>query len=235
MFIDEAKIAVQLNHANICQIFDLGKVDDSYFIALEFVHGKDLRVIFDRCKKAPISDSAAAMPIAQACFIIMKACEGLDYAHNKRDPNGNELHLVHRDVSPHNILVSYEGEIKLIDFGIAKAAGKVSETQQGILKGKFGYMSPEQVRGLPLDRRSDVFSIRAKAILRRSRRCATSKSCRRPPTIAASPTSSNVSCSKRSPKMWTIATRTPSTCMTICRRIYTPPVTFSRARNWPPG
>jgi len=99
------------------------------------------------------------MPIAQACFIIMKLCEGLDYAHNKRDPSGRELHLVHRDVSPQNVLISIEGEVKIIDFGIAKAAGKASKTQAGILKGKFGYMSPEQVRGLPIDRRSDVFSV----------------------------------------------------------------------------
>jgi serine/threonine protein kinase len=158
MFIDEAKIAVQLNHANICQIFDLGKVEDSYFIALEFVHGKDLRAIFDRCKQKPV-DGSTAMPIAQACFVVMKACEGLDYAHNKRDAQSHDLNLVHRDVSPQNVLISYEGEVKLIDFGIAKAAGKASKTQQGILKGKFGYMSPEQVRGLPLDRRSDIFSL----------------------------------------------------------------------------
>ncbi|HWE31406.1 MAG TPA: serine/threonine-protein kinase, partial [Polyangia bacterium] len=158
MFIDEAKIAVQLNHANIAQIFDLGKVDDSYFIALEFVHGKDVRGIYDRCKQKPV-DGMPNMPIAQACFIIMKACEGLDYAHNKRDAQGKELHLVHRDVSPQNVLISYEGEVKIIDFGIAKATGKASKTQQGILKGKFGYMSPEQVRGLPLDRRSDIFSL----------------------------------------------------------------------------
>ncbi|HEY1587619.1 MAG TPA: serine/threonine-protein kinase, partial [Polyangia bacterium] len=158
MFIDEAKIAVQLNHANIAQIFDLGKVDDSYFIALEFVHGKDVRGIYDRCKQKPV-DGMPNMPIAQACFIIMKACEGLDYAHNKRDAQGKELSLVHRDVSPQNVLISYEGEVKIIDFGIAKATGKASKTQQGILKGKFGYMSPEQVRGLPLDRRSDIFSL----------------------------------------------------------------------------
>ncbi|MFH2006431.1 MAG: serine/threonine-protein kinase [bacterium] len=154
MFIDEAKIAVQLNHANIAQIFDLGKVDDSYFIALEFIHGKDLRGIFDRCRA-----SGENMPIAQACFIIMKVCEGLDYAHNKRDASGREIGLVHRDVSPQNVLLSYEGEVKVIDFGIAKAAGKASKTQAGILKGKFGYMSPEQVRGLPLTRGSDIFSV----------------------------------------------------------------------------
>jgi serine/threonine protein kinase len=154
MFIDEAKIAVQLQHANIAQIFDLGKVDDSFFIALEFVHGKDLRAIFDLLRK-----TGDRMPTAQACFIIMQICEGLDYAHNKKDAQGRELNLVHRDVSPQNVLVGYEGELKLVDFGIAKAAGKASKTQAGILKGKFGYMSPEQVRGLPVDRRSDIFAL----------------------------------------------------------------------------
>ncbi len=153
MFIEEAKLSVQLNHANIAQIFDLGVVESSYYIALEHVHGRDLRGIFDRCRTV-----GEAMPVAQACFIAMKACEGLDYAHNKRDQSGRELALVHRDVSPQNVLVSFEGEVKIIDFGIAKAAGKGSKTQAGILKGKFGYMSPEQVRGLPVDRRSDVFS-----------------------------------------------------------------------------
>ena len=153
MFIEEAKLAVQLNHANIAQIFDLGVVDGAYYIALEHVHGRDLRGIFDRCRTA-----GEAMPVSQACFMVMKVCEGLDYAHNKRDQSGREISLVHRDVSPQNVLVSFEGEVKLIDFGIAKAAGKGSKTQAGILKGKFGYMSPEQVRGLPVDRRSDVFS-----------------------------------------------------------------------------
>ncbi|HTA19778.1 MAG TPA: protein kinase [Polyangia bacterium] len=154
MFIDEAKIAVQLQHANIAQIFDLGKVEDSYFIALEYVPGKDLRSIFDRLR-----GKGEVMTIQQACHIIMQVCEGLDYAHNKRDAQGRELHLVHRDISPQNVLIGYDGEVKLIDFGIAKAAGKASKTQAGILKGKFGYMSPEQVRGLPIDRRSDIFSV----------------------------------------------------------------------------
>ncbi len=154
MFIDEAKIAVQLQHANIAQIFDLGKVDDSFFIALEYVHGKDLRSIFDHGRK-----SDETLPVPQACFVVMQICEGLDYAHNKRDAQGRELNLVHRDVSPQNVLIGYDGEVKLVDFGIAKAAGKASKTQAGILKGKFGYMSPEQVRGLPVDRRSDIFSM----------------------------------------------------------------------------
>jgi serine/threonine protein kinase len=154
MFIDEAKIAVQLQHANIAQIFDLGKVDDSYFIALEYVNGRDLRGIFDDLRKR-----GQIMPAQQVCYLIMQLCEGLDYAHNKRDAQGRDLNLVHRDVSPQNVLIGYDGEVKLIDFGIAKAAGKASKTQAGILKGKFGYMSPEQVRGLPIDRRSDIFAL----------------------------------------------------------------------------
>ena len=94
-----------------------------------------------------------------ACFIVAKVSEGLDYAHKKRDALGRPLEIVHRDCSPQNVLISYEGECKLIDFGIAKAASRSSRTQAGVLKGKFGYMSPEQVRGLPLDRRSDLFSV----------------------------------------------------------------------------
>ncbi|HKU40681.1 MAG TPA: PEGA domain-containing protein [Polyangiales bacterium] len=154
MFVDEAKIAVQLTHANIAQIFDLGRVEGSFFIALEYVHGKDLRAIFNRTRQR-----GELLPIPLSCYAIMKLCEGLDYAHNKRDSNSELLNLVHRDVSPQNILISYEGEVKIIDFGIAKAAGKAGRTQAGILKGKFGYMSPEQVQGLDIDRRSDVFGV----------------------------------------------------------------------------
>jgi len=153
MFIDEAKIAVQLNHANIAQIFDLGNIDGSYFIALEYVHGKDLRTIWDRHNRRSL-----LLPIPMSVYIMIRICEGLDYAHRKKNAAGTDLNIVHRDVSPQNILVSYEGEVKIIDFGIAKAANKASRTQAGILKGKFGYMSPEQVRGLPLDGRSDIFS-----------------------------------------------------------------------------
>ncbi len=154
MFIDEAKIAVQLTHANIAQIFDLGRVDGSFFIALEYIHGKDLRAIFNRGRQR-----TELLPVPMSAYVIMKLCEGLDYAHNKRDAAGMFLNLVHRDVSPQNIIVSYEGEVKIIDFGIAKAAGKAGKTQAGILKGKFGYMSPEQVQGMEIDRRSDVFGV----------------------------------------------------------------------------
>ena len=154
MFKDEAKIAVQLNHGNIAQIYNLGNEQDSFYIALEYINGRDLRAVFQKCQQ-----QGKPMPISQACYVIMKICEGLDYAHNKKDKYQRELNIIHRDVSPPNILVSFEGEVKLIDFGVAKAAGRASRTQAGILKGKFGYMSPEQVRGMPLDRRSDVFSV----------------------------------------------------------------------------
>jgi eukaryotic-like serine/threonine-protein kinase len=154
MFIDEAKLAVQLNHANIAQIFDLGKVRESYFIALEYVHGKDLRAVFDL-----VRSRNARVPVELACYVMMKICEGLDYAHRKRDSAGRELELVHRDVSPQNMLISFDGDVKLIDFGIAKAVGQSSRTRTGILKGKFGYLSPEQVRGEAIDQRSDIFGI----------------------------------------------------------------------------
>ncbi len=154
MFIDEAKIAGQLAHANICQIFELGRIDGSHFIAMEYIWGKDLLQIQNRLRKIK-----QAMPVAMACFSIAKVLEGLDYAHRKRDPLGRPLEIVHRDCSPQNVLVSYEGEVKVIDFGIAKATSRNSRTMAGVLKGKFGYMSPEQVRGLPLDRRSDIFAI----------------------------------------------------------------------------
>ena len=154
MFIDEAKIAVQLNHANIGQIFELGQSGHTYFIAMEFVQGRDLRAIFDRARKIE-----QPIDIPMACHVIKDVCEALEYAHNKKDERQMSLNLVHRDVSPQNVLVSYDGEVKLVDFGIAKAAGKASRTQAGILKGKFGYMSPEQVRGKPIDRRSDLFAL----------------------------------------------------------------------------
>ena len=153
MFIDEAKIAVELQHVNIAQIFELGQVNEIYYIALEYISGCDLQWISQE-----LNDANETMPISHACFSIMQVCEGLHYAHNKRDQMGNPLGIVHRDVSPHNILVSFSGEVKLIDFGIAQAITKRAKTNAGILKGKFGYMSPEQVGGQHVDHRSDVFS-----------------------------------------------------------------------------
>ncbi len=153
MLIDEAKIAGQLSHANIAQIFDLGHVEGRYFIVQEYVPGRDLRAILHH-----LEDAHGRLGVAQSCHIILKICEALDYAHNKRDASGQPLNLVHRDISPQNVIVSHEGEVKLIDFGIVKAEGRATRTLAGLVKGKFAYMSPEQIRGLPVDRRSDVFA-----------------------------------------------------------------------------
>ncbi len=153
MFKDEAMLAKQMMHGNIVQIYDLGLVNDCYYIAMEYIAGVDLRTIWDRARKRN-----RLLPIAMSCYIMQRMCEGLDYAHRKKDDTGRDIGLVHRDISPQNVLVSFEGEIKVVDFGIAKAANKVSKTQAGILKGKFGYMSPEQVRGYDLDNRSDIFA-----------------------------------------------------------------------------
>ena len=154
MFRDEAAIASQLDHPNIARIYDVGRVDLSYYLALEFVRGKDLRILFDRAAK-----QKEPLPLAFVLYVIAETCHGLDYAHHRTDARGKALGVVHRDVSPQNVLVSFDGEVKIIDFGIAKASGKLARTQVGTIKGKFGYMSPEQVRGLPIDQRSDVFSL----------------------------------------------------------------------------
>lgn len=153
MLIDEAKIAGQLTHANIAQIFDLGVVDGRYYIVQEYVSGRDLRSILRE-----LSQSGSRMDISKATHIAIKICEGLHYAHNKNDLAGRPLNLVHRDISPQNVLLSQEGEVKIIDFGIAKAEGRATKTVAGLIKGKLAYMSPEQIRGLPVDSRSDVFA-----------------------------------------------------------------------------
>ncbi len=155
MFIDEAKVASKLTHPNIAQIYDLGKIDGAYFIAMEYILGKDLRTILKKLRKR----GKKFVPIDLSSYIIMKMCEALDYAHRKVGENGKPLNIVHRDVSPQNILISYEGEIKLVDFGVAKASIKAHHTVAGSLKGKFLYMSPEQAKGSKIDYRSDIFSL----------------------------------------------------------------------------
>ncbi len=155
MFADEAKLAAQLNHPNIIHIYDLGKIQaGGYFIAMEYVDGRDLRAIQQAGR-----DLGVPLPVPLAVYIASKVASALDYAHRRRDAEGHELNIVHRDVSPQNVLISYEGDIKLCDFGIAKAASKASKTQSGALKGKIQYMSPEQAWGKPIDRRSDLFSL----------------------------------------------------------------------------
>ena len=154
MFVDEARIAVQLTHANVVQIYELGKFENQFYIAMEYVSGRDMRQVLDKLRK-----ETTTVPVPTTAFVISKICEGLDYAHRRTDPSGRPLNLIHRDVSPQNILVGYEGDVKITDFGIAKAEDRASKTQAGVLKGKFAYMSPEQVRGLPIDRRSDIFAV----------------------------------------------------------------------------
>jgi TonB family protein len=154
MFIDEAKLAAQLNHNNIIHIYDLGKIQSSYYIAMEYVDGSDLKTIL---KRAQERDQPVTMELA--LFVASKIASALDYAHRKRDFDDHELGLVHRDVSPQNVLISEEGDIKLCDFGIAKAASKASHTQAGALKGKLQYMSPEQAWGKHIDKRSDIFAL----------------------------------------------------------------------------
>lgn len=154
MFIDEAKLAAQLNHNNIIHIYDLGKIGDDYFIAMEFVDGKDLRSILNSARA-----ESRPLPLGLALLVGSRLASALDHAHRQKDFEGRPLGLVHRDVSPQNVLISYEGDIKLCDFGIVKAVTKASKTQMGALKGKLQYMSPEQAWGRPVDARSDIFSL----------------------------------------------------------------------------
>ena len=153
MFVNEAKLVVDLYHANIVQVFDLGEIDGSYFIAMEFVHGKDLLDLLARC-----TENDLKIPIKLTLYVIMEMLKGLDYAHEAKNRIGERLGIIHRDVSPSNIMLSYGGNVKVGDFGVAKAKTQTHLTEVGTLKGKVGYMSPEQVRGEDIDRRSDVFA-----------------------------------------------------------------------------
>jgi serine/threonine protein kinase len=154
MFIDEAKMVAGLTHPNIVQIFDLGRIDRTYFIAMEYVHGRDLRTIMRRAR-----EKGLRVPLDLGLLVVSRVCSALEFAHRKKDERGVPMQIVHRDVSPQNILISFEGEVKLTDFGIAKAATKASITDAGALRGKLLYMSPEQAWGKTMDRRSDVFSL----------------------------------------------------------------------------
>ncbi|MDP1915381.1 MAG: serine/threonine-protein kinase [Myxococcales bacterium] len=154
MFLDEARIAARLNHPNVVQIFDLGQQDDTFYIAMEYIHGEDVRKVWKQAER-----QGTAIPIPLICRIIIESCSGLDYAHKKADPGGRPLNIVHRDISPQNILVSFEGGVKVVDFGIAKAADQATVTKSGVLKGKYSYMSPEQAQGKPVDARTDVFAL----------------------------------------------------------------------------
>jgi len=154
MFVDEAKMVAGLTHPNIVQIFDLGRIEKSYYIAMEYVQGRDLRSILRRAR-----ERAIRVPLDLCALIASRVCSALEYAHRKKDDRGQPMMTVHRDISPQNILISFEGDVKLTDFGIAKAASKATVTEAGALRGKLLYMSPEQAWGKPMDRRSDLFSL----------------------------------------------------------------------------
>jgi tRNA A-37 threonylcarbamoyl transferase component Bud32 len=152
MFIREARLAALLQHPNIVQILDFGKIDDSYFLAMEFVRGQNLAELMGKLNHG--------MDIDQAVFIISQVCMGLEHSHSKKDEKTGELlHIVHRDVSPQNILVSMQGEVKLNDFGISKANTEPSLTQAGVIRGKFSYLSPEQAQGETVDHRADIYAL----------------------------------------------------------------------------
>lgn len=152
LFIDEARIAVQLLHVNIVQVFDLGEVDGKYYMAMEYVHGLDLSRLVSRAR------NLGAYPIPLALFITGEVLKALQFAHQRTDEAGEPLRIVHCDISPQNILISYAGEVKITDFGISRAAFQAKSLHK-VVRGKYAYMSPEQVEGRPLDGRTDLFSL----------------------------------------------------------------------------
>ena len=154
MFLDEARLSMHLNHANIVQVFDVGRADETYFIVMEFVDGFNLRRVFQRA-----NETNTVVPVEIAAYILMQVCAALDHAHSKKDDEGNPLLIVHRDVSPPNVLLSRAGEVKLTDFGLAKAVSQAEITDPGIVKGKFSYLSPEAADGQDVDHRADIFSV----------------------------------------------------------------------------
>lgn len=154
MFLDEARLSAHLSHSNCVQVFDIGMGDNTYFIVMEFVDGADLKALIEHQKKLN-----KPFPLQEACLVCLKICEGLSYAHECRDSKGRELHIVHRDMSPPNVLITRYGEVKIVDFGLAKANSQLEKSEPGIIKGKFGYLSPEAAQGQTVDHRTDVFAV----------------------------------------------------------------------------
>ena len=154
MFLDEARLVAALHHQHIAQVFDVGSDEGTYFLAMEYVHGETVRKVIDTAQ-----EHERLLPLAFGVTVVAAAAAGLHHAHERRSTSGAPLHIVHRDVTPSNVIVSYDGSIKLIDFGIAKAEERATHTKTGFIKGKVGYMAPEQIKGYPVDRRSDVFAL----------------------------------------------------------------------------
>ena len=154
MFLDEARLSARLTHTNIVQVFDIGHVENTYFIVMEFIDGVNLKHLIEhlRNKKQPF-------PMNVAVHLATKVCEGLHYAHELTDSEGRPLHIVHRDISPPNVLLSKRGEVKITDFGLAKAASAVEKTEPGVVKGKFSYLAPETAMGQEADAQADIFAV----------------------------------------------------------------------------
>ena len=153
MFLDEARLSIALNHANIVQVFDVNQSAGTYFIVMEYVEGFNVRRLFQKA-----SEIGFRMPLASVCYMMMEVCKGLDHAHTKKDVSGKPLRIVHRDLSPPNILISKSGEVKITDFGLAKATSQLTKTDPGIVKGKYSYLAPEVTEGKSADHRADLFA-----------------------------------------------------------------------------
>jgi serine/threonine protein kinase len=154
MFLDEARLGARLNHANIVSVFDIGAADNTYFIVMELVDGANLKTIMESLRK-----QGRRFPVKAAIYICMEACRGLSYAHELQDDDGTDLGIVHRDVSPPNIMITRRGEVKVADFGLARASTQLEKTDPGVVKGKFSYLSPEAALGEQVDARTDVFAL----------------------------------------------------------------------------
>ena len=155
MFLDEARVSMNLQHANIVGVFDIGMAETAYMLVMEFVDGANLKTIIESMRR-----QGRPIPLQQTVYILMEVCKGLQYAHDAVDPEtGRELGIVHRDISPPNILISKRGEVKLVDFGLAKATSQLETTDPGVVKGKFSYLSPEAASGKEVDRRADIFAV----------------------------------------------------------------------------
>ncbi|MBL9025208.1 MAG: serine/threonine protein kinase [Myxococcales bacterium] len=154
MFLDEARLSAQLSHSNCVQVFDIGVGDNAYFIVMEYVDGSDLKAVIDYLKS-----NNRVFPVEAATLIAIRICEGLTYAHELQGGDGKDLHIVHRDMSPPNVLITKHGEVKIVDFGLAKATSQLEKSEPGIIKGKFSYLAPEAALGGDVDLRADIFAV----------------------------------------------------------------------------
>ncbi|CAN96129.1 Protein kinase [Sorangium cellulosum So ce56] len=154
MFLDEARLSAHLSHSNVVSVFDIGVGDGTYFIVMEYVDGADLRALLDHQKKV-----GRPMTVEVAAFMAAKMCQGLAYAHELATADGKPLQIVHRDITPANVLITRYGEVKIVDFGLAKASSQLAESDAGIIKGKFGYLAPETVLEQGVDQRVDIFAL----------------------------------------------------------------------------